>query len=343
MTLLTEKHPMRDFLIPDIFDSIGASFKSDMATMEHPIFVLSRKKDMNNIEYRKDGISISIKPTTDGLPTIGDKDVLLYCGSLLMAEINAGRTPPKTLRVSCHDLLVSTNRQTNNIGYDLLKKALSRLSGVRIQTNIKTNKREITRDFGLIESFEVVESSKVKNRMVKLEITLSDWLYNSIIGKEVLTIHRDYFRLGKPMERRLYEIARKHCGRSKAWPIGLEKLKDKTGSKAELRLFRSRLKKIAKDDHLPDYKIHVDDNDKVTFSQKNPAKAAKPIALDDVPGIKRETILKGERIVRESGTGWCFQNIREQYTEQIMKGNFAPDSADGAFIEFVKTKLGQRP
>ena len=343
MTLLTEKHPMRDFLIPDIFDNIGASFKSDMASMEHPMFSLSKQKDTQDLEYQKNGISISIKPTSDGLPTIFDKDVLLYCGSLLMAELNAGRTPPKTLRVSCHDLLVSTNRATNNFGYALLKKALDRLQGVSIKTNIKTNKREITSAFGLIESYNVIESSRVKDRMVRLEITLSEWLYNAILGKEVLTIHRDYFRLGKPMERRLYEIARKHCGRSATWPIGLEKLKDKTGSKAELRLFRSRLKKIAKDDHLPDYKIHVDDNDKVTFSQKNPAKAAKPIALDDVPGIKRETILKGERMVRESGTGWCFQNIREQYTEQIMKGNFAPDSADGAFIEFVRTKLGQRP
>ncbi|MCA9184408.1 MAG: replication initiator protein A [Pirellulaceae bacterium] len=28
----------------------------------------------------------------------------------------------------------------------------------------------------------------------------------------MLTLHRDYFRLRKPLERRVYEIARKHCG-----------------------------------------------------------------------------------------------------------------------------------
>ena len=71
--------------------------------------------------------------------------------------------------------------------------------GVKIKTNIKTNKTEVINAFGIIDSYEIVESSRIKDRMVKLEVTLSDWFYNSIIGKEVLTINRDYFRLGKPL------------------------------------------------------------------------------------------------------------------------------------------------
>lgn len=43
------------------------------------------------------------------------------------------------------------------------------------------------------------------------KITLSDWLYNAVEGFEVLTLHRDYFRLRKPMERRIYELARKRA------------------------------------------------------------------------------------------------------------------------------------
>ena len=208
MALLKENRPEHDFFMADVFDNTPV--KDDMASMEHPIFVLSKKKDMRNLEYRNGDTSISIKPTTDGLPTIFDKDILLYCGSLLMAEINAGRIPPRTLRVSTHDLLVSTNRLTNGDAYKRLRQSLERLQGVSIQTNIRTNKREISKGFGLIDSYEVIESSRVKDRMIRLEITLSEWFYNSIIGKEVLTINRDYFRLGKPMERRLYEIARKH-------------------------------------------------------------------------------------------------------------------------------------
>jgi hypothetical protein len=35
--------------------------------------------------------------------------------------------------------------------------------------------------------------------------------YNAVAGFEVLTLHRDYFRLRKPMERRIYELARKRA------------------------------------------------------------------------------------------------------------------------------------
>lgn len=60
--------------------------------------------------------------------------------------------------------------------------------------------------------------------MIELEVTLSEWLYNSVIGEEILSIDHDYFRLRKPIERRIYEIARKHCGKQKKWYIGLKKV-----------------------------------------------------------------------------------------------------------------------
>lgn len=339
MSLLKENRPEHDFFMADIFDNTPV--KDDMASMEHPLFVLSKKKDMRNLEYRKDNVSITIKPNTDGLPTIFDKDVLLYCGSLLMAEINAGRIPSKTLRVSSHDLLVSTNRMVNGEGYRLLKQALDRLQGVSIKTNVKTNKREQTSAFGIIESYDIIESSKVKNRMVKLEITLSDWFYNSIIGKEVLTINRDYFRLGKPMERRFYEIARKHCGNQREWSIGLSALMDKTGSTGTLRLFRSRTKIIAEDNHIPDYSMALDADDKVTFRRKNtaPEDNQEWLPLDDMPRIRKATIDKARRIVDDAGTGWSFQAIHEQFTVALASGKFTPENADGAFIGFVKKKV----
>ena len=61
--------------------------------------------------------------------------------------------------------------------------------------------------------------------MEAVEVTLSEWLYNAVLGKEVLTISRDYFRLRKPIERRLYELARKHCGNQEKWTVGLKILR----------------------------------------------------------------------------------------------------------------------
>ena len=335
--LLPDRHPTRDFFVADIFDSLP--FKDDMASMSYPMFSLSKKKDMRNLEYQNGDLSITIKPNTDGLPTIFDKDVLLYCGSLLMNEVNKGNTPPKTLRISSRDLLIATNRHTNDVGYKLLKKALDRLSGVKVKTNIKTNKREITKVFGLIDSYEVIESSRVKDRMVRLEVTLSDWFYNSIIGKEVLTINRDYFRLRKPLERRLYEIARKHCGYNREWSIGLDNLRARVGSTSSLTKFRFFINQQVSLDHLPSYQVTLSETDIVTFKRRS---AAPLIDLDDLQSLKPETVAKGAHIVQQAGTGWDYTAIRTQFTEQLM-GGFRPSKPDGAFIEFVKKKVRERP
>lgn len=45
--------------------------------------------------------------------------------------------------------------------------------------------------------------------MQEVEIKLSDWVFNAIEHQEVLTLHRNYFRLRKPLERRMYELARR--------------------------------------------------------------------------------------------------------------------------------------
>lgn len=335
LSLLPDRHPTKDFFIADIFDNLP--FKDDIATMEHPIFTLSKKMDFRKLEYRNNNVSVTIAPSIYGLPTIFDKDVLLYCGSLLMDQINKGKIPSRTLRISSHDLLVATNRPTNGIGYTLLKNALDRLRGVGIKTNIKTNRQEITSAFGLIESYRVVESSRVKDRMIKLEITLSEWFYNSILGKEVLTINRDYFRLGKALERRLYEIARKHCGRNESWKISLEKLKEKTGSTSTLKKFRYFIRQIESNNHIPDYTIHLLEGDIVVFE----AIKAMP-SFDDLPSISHKTIEKAKLIVVEAGTGWDFQSIHAQFSNQLFKG-FKPDNVNGAFINFVKKKVKERP
>ena len=353
MTLLKDHHPQQDLFIPDVFDNIGAPFKDDMASMEHPIFTLSKKKDMRHLEYQNGDTTISIVPSGYGLPTIFDKDILLYCMSLLMTEINAGRTPPKTLRISCRDLLVTTNRRTDGDDYIRLKQALDRLTGVLIKTNIKTNKREQTSAFGVFDSYDVIESSKIKNRMIRLEITFSDWFYNSIVGKEVLTISRDYFLLGKPMERRLYEIARKHCGKSPKWDIGLEKLMEKVGSTGTLRLFRSRLKTIIEDDHLPSYSLSLNEKDIVSFTQKKQRDVMEemPLFVQDgnhqiIKQIRITTLEKARNMTHKSGTGWDFNVIIEQFCDFVRSKTAAGETIEtvnGAFLGFVKHKVKSAP
>jgi hypothetical protein len=187
-----------------------------------------------------------------------DKDILIYCVSQLMAKKNAGEPLAQTLHLNAHDLLVWTNRETSGDAYRRLKDAFERLSGTRITTNIKAGGEEITEGFGLIESWRVIRETK-SGRMSELRVRLSDWVYKIIQGSEVLTLSRDYFRLRKPTDRRIYELARKHCGEQDEWKISLELLQKKSGASSYYREFKSMIREVVENDHLPDYQVALED------------------------------------------------------------------------------------
>ena len=121
--------------------------------------------------------------------------------------------------------------------------------------NIETGGIRIREGFGLIDKWRIIERSPTDNRMISLEITLSDWLYNAILTHEVLTLHRDYFRLDGGLERRLYELCRKHCGNQETWSIHLPLLHKKSGARSELKWFRFALHKLVAKDELPEYRL----------------------------------------------------------------------------------------
>ena len=332
--LLPVRHPNRDFFACDIFEAL-TTFKDDMASMEHPVFSLATKPDMRILHYEHNGNTITIKPTSDGLPTIFDKDILLYCASYLRAAINKGETPSRTVRFSAYDFFVSTNRQTCGVYYQNFEDCLNRLRGTTINTNIKTGGVTIARGFGLIDSWEAIKRDN-KARAIAVEITVSEWFYNSILANELLTINRDYFRIRKPIERRIYEIVRKHCGDAPSFKIGLDKLHKKTGSSSSLREFRRMVGKTITTNHLPDYEIALSD-DMVTFTNRNWKDPAPPPPLPPLyrgPLLKPETYEKAKAIA----PGWDIYALAQQWEEWIEKKGIMPKRPDGAFIGFCKKK-----
>jgi plasmid replication initiation protein len=274
--LLPERHPNRDFFVADILDW---ALKDDRHSMEHPMFSLSKKRDHRVRHYEHNGNSVTIKPGADGLATIWDKDILIYAVSQLIEGINQDREPSRVVRMTAYDLLVSTNRHTGGGDYEQLTEALRRLSGTRIETNIMTNGERIRHGFGLIDEWRVIEKNPANGRMMAMELTLSRWLYNAVIAREVLTLNRDYFRLGGALERRLYELARKHCGQQARWTISMELLHKKSGSTDLLKRFRAAVKRLILADSLPQYRMVYDANsDQVTFYTKDAKKLAKSLA-----------------------------------------------------------------
>lgn len=251
------RHPNRDFFACDL---VGYAIKDDVATMEAPLFSLSTKRDKQLFSWTSvDGTkSVDVAPGFYGRATQHDKDIIIFCVSQLVAAINNGIKPSCTVRFTAYDFLVATNRRTDGDAYEGLKDALNRLKGTQITTNIATAKTRTAKGFGIIDSWEVIEKSPHSSKMVAVEVTLSQWLYNAIQAKEVLTIDSDYFRLRKPLERRLYEIARKHVGYQKGWIIGLEALRDKCGStQGRLDHFKKCLEGVMISDALPEYRLRL--------------------------------------------------------------------------------------
>ncbi|WP_372837165.1 replication initiator protein A, partial [Puniceibacterium confluentis] len=280
--------------------------------MEHPIFSLSTKPDTRPRKYEHNNITIEIKPSVDGLATVHDRDVLIFCISKLIKGMNEGLEPQQLIRFQAADLLKATNRMTTGRGYDLLKAAMERLAGTRISTNITTGGQEIFETFGLIERARIVRETR-DGRMQEVEVKLSDWVFNAIRAQEVLTLSREYFRLRKPLERRIYELARKHCGRQTEWRIGLGTLQKKCGSGSSLREFRRLVLAIAtqdeKFDHMPDYEIRYDETRDTLIARSRGTLGMDPREEVKIPPLDPDVY----DLAREAAPSWDVRMIEAEW------------------------------
>ncbi len=333
--LLPDRYPTPDFFLCDFLD---AAPKGDHASMQHPVFSLSTKPDHRIRRYEHNGDYIEVKPSADGLATVHDRDILIYCVSQLMAAQNAGRPLSPVLQFKAFDLLKATNRMTNGQGYTALKAALERLAGTRISTNITTGGQEIFETFGIIERAKIVRETR-DGRMQEVEVKLSDWAFNAVRHQEVLTLHRDYFRLRKPLERRMYEIARKHCGRKDQWRISLELLQKKCGSSSTLREFRRLVSSIAAKDgrhhHMPDYSVTLDD-DMVIFGNRGSMPVAGANTVEVLVGHLNPDTYHDARI---EAPGWDVYYLEREWRDWMTE---PPRNPDAAFLGFCRKWAARR-
>ncbi len=313
-----------------------------MGSMEHPIFSLSTKPDVNIRKYEHKGVKIAILPSALGLATIHDKDILIYCISQLVAKMNMGADLHKTLHLKAYDLLVATNRNTDGRGYEQLVGALDRLSGTRIKTNIKTGNQEEIDGFGLIDSWKIIRQT-ASGRMTELRINLSDWVFNAVTAREILTLSRDYFRLRKPLERRVYELARKHCGQQDEWIISVELLKKKCGSASEDYEFRRLITIICNEDashsHMPDYAISFDGHN-VRFTNRKAIKTLPAPDFTVFPLLDAETYHDARTVAPGYDVHWLEMEWR---TFWVDSGKPELKNPDAAFIGFCKNRHTRNP
>ena len=248
-----------DLFIPLMGD---LPLKDQRETMERPFFSLQKRKRVKPIEYSSpDGetwVKIEAIPAY-GMATIWDADILIWAASTLNRMREQGvNDVPRTLRTTSYDLLRAIKRDTSGRAYQELQAALQRLQTTSISTSIRAPKRRTKAGFNWLDKW-TLEVDPDTDQPRGMTITLSDWVYEGIMGeRSLLTMHQDYFLLTGGLERALYRIARKHAGNQKGgWTCRVEVLREKTGSDSKPKEFNRMLRKVVEADQLPDYAMEM--------------------------------------------------------------------------------------
>ena len=165
-----------------------------MASMEHPFFSLSKKPELSIRRYENGDRWVEVVPSVKGLATIYDKDILIYCISQLVAKINNGDPPLPLCQHRCQRPAGVCQSLARRQGLRRIGRSVATPGRHTYPHQRPDGRRAGIRRFGLIEAFKLRRSDKT-GRILEIAVKLSDWVFRSIAAKEVLTLHKDYFRL----------------------------------------------------------------------------------------------------------------------------------------------------
>ena len=241
-----------------------AALKDERALMEFPFFSLEKRPRMEPIVYDDGRVRIEVQPGHRGVATIWDKEILIYLASIINDRLERGLPAERTVRFRAREFLRTARRNLNDEGYRLFEDALERLRSTMVKTSlVGGTPRRDRAGFGWIDSYRISarELSNGREIMGHVEVTLNKWTFDMIMnGRRLLTISPEYFNITSSLERRLYELARKHCGQQPEWRIGLPRLAEKVGVAKDrpLRKFKSDLLRIQLRGSLPEYQMGLE-------------------------------------------------------------------------------------
>ena len=341
---LRPMYPVRH--LPTLFsiDISSISLKDVQQQMEFPFFSLSKNPDLQPRHYEdRHGNTLEITAHSSGLPTIYDKDFLIYAISQVMERLNRGEQVSRRIILYASDMLEFANRTKGGRDYVKIENALTRLGGCRIKTNIRTGDIVQTDVFGLIDRGSLRRKYGLNGRLQHVEVTLSEWLWNAIEARQVLTLHPHYFRLRQPLERRIYEIARKHCGKQSEWKISLDLLHQKCGSRSRLREFRRSMRKLVTHGDLLDYAVAFDAyRDVVTFRRLEGS------LVDRIPAPNSSSEIELPESVatearRQHGPAIDLATAERDWRRWMDRKGVRPSNPAALFLSFLATWIDRQP
>jgi len=249
-----------------LVDLVSVDLKELVPHLEHPFFGLSKIPEKSGRRYEDGkGQYLEVRPDAEfGRPTIFDQDFVIYATSVLLAERQRLKTNPHRegqRRVSDEGVVafsvadfaeftgrMPVGRKSGGALYRQIEQGLRRISNTRLETNLAGGGYRALKFFGMINEASIIRREKLRpdddGIMLGCQIQLSRWMMEAVNSNQVLRLNRDYFRLRRPLDRRLYQIVRKHCGNQEKWDIGLPKLYAKSGARTALKDFRYRVREF---------------------------------------------------------------------------------------------------
>lgn len=314
-------------------------FKDEMESMSHPFYALSSKPSDKIFKYKNGDAEIEITPSGLGMATIHDKDVLIYCISLAVNEFNLTGEVPKEIVFHSYDLLQITGRGTGGASYQRLENAFTRLRGTEVKTTIRNGDTVIKKGQGLIDNWTIAEKSK-SGRVISSKVTLSDWTIEGIKNQKVKTLDHKYFLLKRPIDKRLYEIVRRHIGNHETWQISLENLHLRTGSSSKMFEFRRLINESVKSDHLPEFSIKWDEKRKdiLLFKKRRNAPTVIHSGLEE--RLSPNIMEKARAAAPKYDVYYLLEEWKRFWLEE---GKPIIKNPDKAFIAFCKKRYEKNP
>jgi plasmid replication initiation protein len=248
-----------------LFDNLDSPLhgkvRGERSIMDFPLFSLAKRPQMEAMTYEIDGVKIEIKPSSSGIATMWDKEILIYVLSLMVQHIGQTGEVQNVFSFNAHDFFRATGvTRPSKRDYDRFIEALGRLQGTQIRTNIKTGTIGTKGFFSWFAEAQATtrETSYGIDQLMPVRVQICDWLVRAVSrDNRIYDYHNAYFRLGS-IERRLYELAHCYC-RDEEHEMSLELLGAKIGSTSPSRSLKLQLKKIAAEDKIPEYSIEVRD------------------------------------------------------------------------------------
>ena len=236
----------------DIFvaSATDISAKQHRELMARNWFCLSKQKRTKEIyhEFGENYVRVSADDGY-GIASIFDNDILLFIMGQYAKAVNDGKTGlSRKIGFNGYEYFKFIGKNKfGGTGYKELWSALNRLHHTFIETNLSFGDVEERHSFNWLSSIK--RNRQVTNRGDRdtgFEVTLADWLYESIVDKKwILTLDDGYFGLTGGLQRWLYLYARKSAGYQKGgWAESIDSLYKKSGVLSSKAVFKSAVKKL---------------------------------------------------------------------------------------------------